>query len=431
VIAAVQALESLHLADPTGVIDGLLASPNEGLRRAAVRHRLAVDRDPIPFARRLLDGDDPALRQHVVDALFEHPSRASGAVTADWVDARIAAGTPESLLLAAQAMGAMVGPPLVKQLRGLLAHPNVEIRRAALISAGRRPARELRDVLMELLLDPEVALEARAAVAALGNGAVPALRRLLEDPRDEKAQGSAARTLAYIATPRAALTLMPLVRSRDVRLRHLGLMGLARARARSGRPVLTRALAHRLFLRELNEYRACREPGRAHQNSMEPEVRLLAESYVESAGMALDRAIAALACWYDPRPLAGVRERLKSSDRGEAAPALEYLGQLLPHAVFRSVSRLFETLETDVPGGSLDGDPVSSLIDAAWGSSDEWLRACAVRAARHAPDFDPSRFSAERADHPLVRAEVEALAARVRAAAVSPKPTGAPEEATC
>jgi hypothetical protein len=164
---------------------------------------------------------------------------------------------------------------------------------------------------------------------------------------------------------------------------------------------------------------------------MEPEVRLLAESYLESAEMALERAVTALACWYDPKPLAGVFERLKSPDRAEAAPALEYLGQVLPRQVFRPVSRIFEAMKTDLPEEAADHPRVAPLIEAAWDSGDVWLRACAVRAARHAPDFDPRRFAGEGRDHPLVCAELESLAASVGATIGSPRPAPAPEEAAC
>jgi ATP:ADP antiporter, AAA family len=431
VTAAIEAMASMRLPDPDGAIEALLAGSNEGPRRAAVGYLLALGKEPVEFARRLLDGDDSMLRQYVVDALVEHPHQTLGAMTVNWVDARIKSGTREDLLLAAQALGAMAGGPLAQQMRTMLAHPDVEIRRAALISAARRPSLELLDVLVELLFVPELALEAREAVAAIGDPAVPVLRLLVDGQRGEGAQATAARTLAHIASPLAAQALMTLVRSADVRLRHLGLNGLARARVRSGRPVLAQAIAHHLFLRELKEYRSCLGPGLAHENSMEPEIRLIADSYLESAEMALERAIASLACWYDPEPLAGVLERLKSPDRADAAPALEYLGHVLPRRLFRSVRRFFETIKTDAPEGTPDYRTVSSLIEAAWESGDAWLRACAVRGARHAPDFDTRRFTGEGSDHPLVSAELKATPSRVRATIVSPRPAPAPKGATC
>jgi hypothetical protein len=179
-------------------------------------------------------------------------------------------------------------------------------------------------------------------------------------------------------------------------------------------------LAHRLFLRELRDYRNDREPGLVHSQSKVPDIRLLADSYLESAEMALERAITALSLWYDPKPLSGVLERLRTGDRAQAAPALEYLGHALPRQVFRPLSRVFEPIEA--PDDESRFRSLSSLIEAAWESGDAWLRACAVRASRHVPQFDASRFAED--DHPLVRAEIEALKA-------SPHASPQAKAATC
>src|SRR4030095_17150349 len=97
----------------------------------------------ITFARGLLDGDDAALRQHVVEALVDRPGRGGGAMTPEWIDARIQSGTQEDILQAAQALGALAGPARVERLRTLLAHPDVEIRPAALGAAAWRSSTEV------------------------------------------------------------------------------------------------------------------------------------------------------------------------------------------------------------------------------------------------------------------------------------------------
>src|SRR5436190_3340313 len=188
-------------------------------------------------------------------------------------------------------------------------------------------------------------------------------------------------------------------------------MSLARARVRAGRPILPRRLAHRLFLRELRDYHRERDPSLIHTRSPLPEVRLLANSFLEGAEMALERAIAALSSWYDPKPLAGVFERLKSDDRKAAAPALEYLGLALPRAMFRPVSRIFESTEEEeeVDRGT-PAESLNALLEAAWKSDDAWLRACAVRASRHVPGWTGADFSADA--HPLVQAELQSLGHR-------------------
>ncbi len=407
--SAVEAMEVMRLPDSEHAIEGLLAESDERPRRAAVGYLLSRGLEPIAFARRLLDGDDPALREYLLDALFDHPYEARGVLTWSWIDARLESGTREDLLLAARALGAMDDPTTLRHFRTLLTNPDVEVRRAALLSAARRPSRDLLDILLPLLIVSELGHEAREAVAAVGDPAVPELQRLLGGESGARAQARAARALAQIASPRAVVRLMTLVRSSDLRLRHLGLKGLTRVRLRTGQPVLPRSMVHRLFLRELRDYRVCFAPVSSLERNAEPVVRLLGESYRESADRALERALQALACWYDPGPLTGVLDRLKSRDLAVASPAMEYLGHVLPRAVFSPVSRIFEQEAMEAPDGVPDPDRLAEWIGRAWETGDAWLRACAVRSSRYAPTFDRSRFATGDGGDPMVCAELEAL----------------------
>ena len=406
--AAVNAMESLGLADRENRIRGFLAEEDEALRRAAVRYLLTRGPRPVEFAREVLAGNDRTLQQHAVDVLFERPLPARSALTLEWVDARLASGRVEDLLPAARALGALPGKPPVRQLRTLLDHPDLDVRRTALLSAVRRPSRELLDLLLPMLLEPELHHEARLAVAAVGDPAVPPLERLLDGSQGARAQSIAANTLAQTGTQRAVRVLMNLVRSTDLRNRHLGLRGLARVRVRMGAPVVAQDLAHRFFLRELRDYRDCLDAASALESHPAAEVRLLAESYRESAEWALERAVQALACWYDSRPLIGVLERLRSRDRQVVSPALEFLEHALPRSIFKAVRKIFEE-----PAAAADQepipDPLARWIEAAWNSGDGWLRACAVRASLFSPSFDRRQFTAAKVDDPLVSAEIAAI----------------------
>jgi ATP/ADP translocase/HEAT repeat protein len=408
--AAVRAMEAMRLPDPEGAIRGALTGPDEELRLAAVRYLLAVDAAPASFAREMLGGADLALREHLVEALAERPDVAATVLTSSWVDARLATGTREDALLAARALGVMAARPHAQRLRALLTHEDDDVRREALRAAARRPNAALVDVLLERVRDPESSHGARQALAAIGDPAVPGLTRLLGAEHDVHAQELAARTLANIATPGAIAALLTLSRSGDVRVRYLGLRGLARMRVRIGRPVLARADAHRLFLRELGDYRGAEESALALEKHAAAEVRLLGESYRESADMALERALQALACWYEPRPLPGVFGRLRDPSRKTASPALEYLGHVLPRSVFRPVQRLFETSAPRAEPEAGSDERIAERIRLAWGSGDEWLRACAVRASRAIAAFDLGLFAADDHDGAPVRAELAALA---------------------
>jgi ATP/ADP translocase len=414
---ALQAMQATRLSDPEGVIPDLLGDANEAVRRAAVAYLIAQGPGQAAFARRLLDGDDVTLRQYAVDALFERPYDASDILTLEWFDARLKAGSREDLLAAARAAGAMTGNAWAQRLKALLTHPDADVQRVALVSARRRPSREFIDVLLPLFLSPELSLEARDAVAAIGDPAVPRLERLFGGEQGDRSQVFAARTLGRIATPRAMGALMKLVRTPDARLRYLGLQSMNRVRVDGGEPVLPRSMAHKLFLRELADYRSNIEPALRLEGNTAAEVRLFAASFREAAEMALERAIFALSCWYEPKPLAGAFDRLRSSDPQATAPALEYLSHVLPRGVFRPVTRIFERKSADdEPGGaSGDRDDLAESIRSAWVSGDGWQRACAVRASRHAPAIDPQLFATGGNDDPIVQAELAALSAAARA----------------
>jgi len=433
--AAVESMRAMRLSDPDDRISGFLAESNEALRRAAIGYRLSLSDDRTAFARRLLDGDDDALKQYVLDALIDRPYDAPGVITPEWIDARLKAGSREDLLLAARAVGALTGSASAQRLRSLLTQPDMEVRRMALLSAKRRPSPELIDVLLALFLEPQLSRETRGAVAAIGDPAVPELERLLGGERGARAQALSARTLGHIGSPRAMDVLLKLVRTGDLRLRQMALQSMNRVRADGGEPVLPRSLAHKLFLRELADYRANIEPAMQLESSTVAEIRLLASSFRESAEMALERAVRALACWYDPRPLAGAFQRFRSREPQAAAPALEYFGHVLPRAVFRPVAKIFEQVPASTEQDTAaDRDDVAEAIRSAWRRGDEWLRACAVRASRHAPSLDPQLFTAGDAVDPMVRAELVALSAAVPRVQVSPPRSPdarSPEGKTC
>jgi ATP:ADP antiporter, AAA family len=431
--AAVEAMEATRLRDEEGLILGFLEEPHEGLRRAAVRYLIAGGPQAASLARRWLNGGDTTLRRHAVDALFDRPSAGRAALTLEWIDSRLASGAREDHLVVARALGAMTVNAPVQRWQALLTDPDIEVRRVALLSAARRPSVELVEVLLPLLLLPELSYEARRAIAAIGAPALPCLERLLGGERGPRAQALSARILARIASPGAVGALVTIVKSSDQRLRDIGLQALSHVRVETDKPVLPRSVAHRLFLRELREYREFVGPSLSLAEDASPEVRLLGETFRESAESALQRAMWALGCWYEPKPLFGAFERLKAREASAAAPALEYLGHVLPHRVFLHMSRIFEPGPSrDSEAGMGDGKPLADSIRMAWRSEDGWLRACAVRASRHATALDVRLFATGEV-HPLVQAELAALAASGAAPHELPPGSGPtpPQGAAC
>jgi ATP:ADP antiporter, AAA family len=413
--AAIRAMESLRLRDDRNRIQAMLSDPDDRVVRAAVSYELAMSARQVEYARAVLEGTDPRLRAFMLEALLERPSEAPGAVTTAWIDRMTQSENVEDRVLAARALGTMTSAARVPRLLTCLEQPSVDVRRAALQSAARRPNRQVLDALIPFLVDPELSYDARLAVAALRNAAIPALRPYLSGVRGTRAQAQAARTLARIATPDALRALLALVRSSDLSLRHLGLESASRIRVAVGRPVMSRSRVHKLFLRELREYRQWIAPSRVMARHDAPEVRLLGESFREYAEMALERGFRALACWYDPKPLSGAYERLKTRDTGDDPPALEFLSHILPREIFGHLVPIFEAPATPAASGETQADDLrqglAGWIATAWRSGDAWLRACAVRASRWAPDLDPTLFDAPEADEAssIVRAELKAI----------------------
>jgi len=103
---------------------------------------------------------------------------------------------------------------------------------------------------------------------------------------------------------------------------------------------------------------------------------------------------------------------------------------VLPRAVFRPVTKIFEGKLVDESEGAPDADSVAKWIGAAWRSQDAWLRACAVRASRCLPTFDPRLFATGGGDNPVFLAELEVLSSDggrrpdVRTGAVRPDSAG-------
>ncbi|HYV51649.1 MAG TPA: hypothetical protein VE910_07075, partial [Dongiaceae bacterium] len=390
--AAVEAMRVMQVRGHETQIESLLDESDYGLRRAAVEYLLELGPRPADLVQRLLNADEPAERDLVLDVLFEHPHAAAGAITLEWISEHLEAGAHEDAVLAARALGIVSDANTKQKLLALLTHEDVDVRRAALVSAARRPHPSFVEAIVPQLLDPAVSYESERALAAIGNPAIPGLVLLLEGSEGARAQVLGARTLALIGTSRAIKELTRMVRNTDRRARHVALQGLVKAREDRGRPVLSRSLAHRLFLRELAEYRRHTEHAERLRAAVHPELRLLSESFREFAEMALDRALRALACWYAPKPLAGAFERLKSREPEVLAPGLEYLGHVLPGGVFRAVTRIFEgEAREDTPTIDSTRD-LEVAIRFAWEAGDEWLRACAVRASRYLPEMNPDQF---------------------------------------
>jgi hypothetical protein len=89
--------------------------------------------------------------------------------------------------------------------------------------------------------------------------------------------------------------------------------------------------------------------------------------------------------------------------------------------VFQPVSRVFEKEAMEKPAPVREPERLAESIRVAWETGDAWLKACAVRASRHASAFDRRLFATGDGGDPMIRAELEALSCADRTIA-EPRP---------
>jgi hypothetical protein len=363
----------------------------------------------------------------MLELIASRPAIGRRAVTLAWAKERLAAPGPAERAAGAMGLGLTDEPDAFDLLHQLIHDPEREVQNAALrgVTLSTRSG-ELAGEILPLLAEPELRAAASHALAAAGNRVVPALTEAAITGDAGVAVG-AARTLAAIGTPAAHQALVRLTRLEDRTLRYLGLRNLNRLRLTRGEPVLDQRLAHNLFLRELRDYRKSHTRAQALYDAAERELRLLSESYTESADRALERACRALACWYEPEPLVGVYRGLRVGRDRASSRALEYLEDILPRRPFQFVRKFFEppsVLAAEGDPGAAAANKTASVheaIERAWQGGDDWLRACALRAAQVTPAFDLDRLlgeahAREMTDDPLVAAELERLSQMARSA---------------
>jgi HEAT repeat protein len=405
--AAVRALDAEAATGLDARIEPFADDADPELRGAAVAYLLTRGQSPIERAHAWLDGPDEELRRLTLETLIARRRVVPGAITPQWVDARLERATETDLVAAALGLALVPGPEADERLRRLIEHPNVEVRRYALITAARRPVPALLEAIVAQLPDPALKDEAREAVAALRQAAIPALAGMADGSQGATARRIACEALSRVGGRSAIAVLLRVVRGNDPDARYDAFRALNRLRARSSTGLIKKSLAFRLWQRELDEYRDNLLPAFILHGAEDPRVVLLGNSFSESADRSLDRACRALACYYRPEPFRSVYQYLHSGSPKTAARALEYLSHLLPRKLFGALRETFEetTLQDDTEGAPNDGQ-VAGCIERAWEIGDTWLRACAVRAAHALTDRIPIEFPPRTEEPDLVREEL-------------------------
>ena len=344
--------------------------------------------DPFDSVDEYLASPQPAIRKAAIMAVTENaPRESEGRLRATLERMMREGGAPDRVTVA-ESLGRRPSPSeLHDLLTPLLADPDLEVRRAALRSAGRAQRRTHVPILIDALASRATEDAARAALAALGDRVVGTLGDYVCDSTVPTAiRHAIPRALGEIHTQGSVDALFRCREHEDVRLAYRLLKASNRIRASGAEVVFPRMPVTedverdvRGHLFALVHYRSC--PLGRGQRSAE---RLLCVALNERMDFALDRVFRRLALLYPASDLLAAYQGVRSGQPRLRGNAIEYLENALAQDHRRLVVPLVDDSGdaarlrmAEQRYGFRPGryeDTLATLLQ----SDDSWLRACAL-----------------------------------------------------
>jgi AAA family ATP:ADP antiporter len=344
--------------------------------------RLEPEKAREAFERLVEEGDVSRIAA-VLDCLEGKPILPDAALAS--VVARYgSSSSPAERRLAAKALGFL--PPDAESeslLLALLEDPEVEVARAAALSAGRHPSEGAFDALVKALARRPLRAQIRRAIARFGTEAVPKLQGYLRDPGlHPAARRAIPRAIAEIEDPQSVDALFRSLPADDPRLHYQGVKSLARLRAHGRSLRFPRSEADRLLSYERE---SLFELARLEASLSRPRVvaeshRLLVQVLDERIEFTRERIFRLLGLTYRQDEIASLWNRIVSGRPSVKAAALEYLANLLSRT---HRSTLFPVIEQTtrlegIRGADLATVSFEEALRLLSASRDYWIAACAV-----------------------------------------------------
>jgi AAA family ATP:ADP antiporter len=241
--------------------------------------------------------------------------------------------SPAERRLAAKALGFLPpGAEAERLLLTLLEDSDVEVARAAALSAGRHPSGETFDALVKALARRPLRAQIRRSIARFGAEAVPKLQEYLRDPRlHPAARRAIPRAIAEIEDPQSVDALFRMLPAEDPRLHYQGVKSLARLRNRGRSLRFPRGEADRLLTYERDSLLelARLEASLSKRRVVAESHRLLIQVLDERIEYTRERIFRLLGLSYRQDEIASLWSRIVSGPPSVKATALEYLANLL------------------------------------------------------------------------------------------------------
>ena len=308
------------------------------------------------LAQHLGKAGTDTVRKHLTDIISELDD-ASG----EWTDV-------------AESLGEIPGTAALDLHVRLLHYADRDVRRRAVISAGRAQHRELVPILVRLLADRALAAEARDALRQYGARILGTLQDLLHDSREDiEVRRQIPLVLANIANQQSVDTLLDSLFEEDGLLRFRAIRALNKLRI-SGEPLRFDPEKISRRIREegekLDRYRHALAT--LYPTGESPD--LLPHLLKDKINQGQERVFRLLALMLPPTAAHASYKALIGNDRVKRASAAEYLDNVLPRQMKRWVLPLVEAKEM-APRGS-----VREILKSFLEKGDALIQECTVEA---------------------------------------------------
>ncbi len=439
-------------ADALPLVERCLSDSDAGVRAEAVASVAQLRKtDVVSLMTPYLASSDPGLRSAAIVALWSAEEEGAKQRAQEALTELMADDEARSRAEAAKALGFLKAADRGDALTLLLADKDPGVVREAVAAVRHRVARHgpdpmLAPALIALLDDRRLKHDARQALVAFGEPAIPALVHFMNSP-DERiwVRRALPKTIALIDGPQAVAALAGSLRlaSDPFLLRKLieGLGATTLPVAGHEREIVDAVHSQSArYFRALATLTALESVERGRLtgplivwDAEQHEATLLERMLSEQMSDSVANVFGLLALLHDRVPIRNAHSSVISGQPGLIAAAVEYLDNVLAPAFARVVLPMIE----DQPLGERLGaarrlfaisvgsrvEVLTRLInecvdadDAGWGAAALW-EIYATRAARLYPGVERVRGS-ERAD-PLARETAEWIARRVDVAALT------------
>jgi len=386
--AALDSVSTLHQTGATQAVRGLLSISSEAQERAAAVRCLAALGDTEAVLAQIHAGGPLLVRAAAIAGLLAARASPEAALATHELGLIVQSEDPNDQVIAAQIIGEGFAPDSEGLIKRLLSRDVIEIRRAALIAAGKLNNPALWRCVMEAL---DLPATTNAAANALINGH-SALPVILSEFAIPDLPIDRARLLAMICgrkrDPAAILALWNLVPSEDARLRSAALTALQTIGFRASRD--DGAAIHTAIQKEIAAATAIavsiRDIGRSQVDG------LIVEGLETEFAACRSRVLSLLSLIGDASALKLASESLAGSTPDRRAYALEVIDTQTPSALRSITVPLFDAAVPERVLGpqtsAFETTTVDRLARLDVIASDEtgaltgWTRACALYALK-------------------------------------------------